>query len=127
MKRLICILLMVSYLSGSIELSQWLKIPFLIDHYFEHKSASVSLSFFDFLNLHYISNTDNAPDAEKDKHLPFKSHDECAHITVASAITQPYFNLKFTLRHCGKNSYSIPKSDSWVNEYLSSIWQPPKV
>ncbi|WP_112375879.1 hypothetical protein [Sphingobacterium multivorum] len=78
MKKLLAICFLTIYIASATEISQLLRFPLLIEHYFEHKVKNPSLSVVDFLNVHYsgyhLENHPHDDDYEKDQKLPFMMH-----------------------------------------------------
>jgi hypothetical protein len=89
MKNPICILLITIHLFAYTDFSQLVKFPLLLSHYKEHLSYNESLSFFDFLGMHYggDAHAKNNPD-RNDSKLPFKTLE--FHI-AAHAVIAPQF------------------------------------
>jgi hypothetical protein len=71
-KKLISILLLSLYLISTTEVYQLLKIPTLIEHYWEHKKLNPEMSLTAFLKTHY-ENPVKDGDYGKDQKLPFGS------------------------------------------------------
>src|SRR5690349_8156983 len=78
-KKIIAGILITSIVGSLIHIDEFSKIPLMIRHYEEHKSAKPDQSFISFLYDHYVS--DQKPVSEKDKRrnaqLPFKSTQFC--------------------------------------------------
>jgi hypothetical protein len=72
-KKLISILLLSLYLISTTEVYQLLKIPTLIEHYWEHKKLNPEMSLTAFLKTHY-ENPVKDGDYGKDQKLPFVIH-----------------------------------------------------
>lgn len=72
MKQRLATLLLIFYISAIVPILQVAKLPYLWDHYCEHKLADASMDFFDFIDHHYGNCLKVYPDAEKDMKLPFK-------------------------------------------------------
>ncbi|HMT28510.1 MAG TPA: hypothetical protein PKD91_04450 [Bacteroidia bacterium] len=126
MKRIIGIIVLVSFLTSASSLTEFLKIPVLISHFSEHKNASKNLSFFDFVYQHYINESvDDTQDKDydKDSRLPFKS-DEISH----------YHFAPFVLTQTDVELSLIPGNFFFRNQkytplisFTPNIWQPPRV
>lgn len=84
MKKFILIILAVSFLNSSTELHEFFRLPFLVQHYSKHRSEDHSLSFIDFLKMHYSNNHPDDNDDDDDTELPFKSQ---GNIVAADSIT----------------------------------------
>jgi len=72
MKQIIVGLLLSIYLLGSTQVGQLVKIPFLVQHYLEHKAENAGISLLTFLRIHYNEKKEKDSDYEKDMQLPFK-------------------------------------------------------
>ena len=98
MKNQITILLLTVHLFAYTDFSQIVKFPQVLKHYQNHVSLNKSLSFIDFLVMHYgkYDNDGNKPDKE-DMKLPFKTIS--IHI-VTNAVIAPPFSIK--------NEFEIP-------------------
>lgn len=120
MRRAAAISMLVLHLGFFTEVNELLRLPILVEHFFEHRSQAPEMSFFQFLAMHY--ETDVAHDAT-DMKLPFKA---CDH-SVASPIftvAEP-FGLTHSLTSGTKQSLSryisfIPSTG------LDEIFQPPR-
>lgn len=124
MKRLISILLLSLYLVSTTELYQLLKIPFLIEHYIQHKSLSPGMSFGAFLKIHY-DNPVKDNDYDQDQKLPFVSHGSLLSVVfTVNSIADFYFTEKALHSLEIKKSFYI--SILYNKEILNSIWQPPR-
>jgi len=73
MRRIISIFLLAIYTLCFSELPQLLKIPVLIQHYTEHKAGDPSISFFDFISIHYTGIIEMDADYQRDQQLPFRT------------------------------------------------------
>jgi hypothetical protein len=103
-----------------------LKLPILIQHYTEHKQQSSSISFIDFLDIHYMHGSPKDADYDRDMQLPFKS---CTHSSLTFAAFIIPAPETFTLRriaHSARKLKTILSSSDYSYNYLSSIWQPPR-
>lgn len=104
-------------------LSQLVKLPLLIEHYQEHHQQSATLSFTDFLVLHY----QNAPAHDShDNSLPFKvaalSHQSNILLSVpVSVIFVPAIQHTTT----AKSEPFTPQTQLPPGS-VSGIFQPPK-
>lgn len=125
MKRWLAISLLSLYLCSTTELFQFLKIPILIEHYFEHKEANPDMSVYAFLKLHYDHHVKDA-DYQTDQKLPFIRHHDFSSIVF---IINPRISIDFSKNvHIPVFSQKIRAYNHAVLEWevLDSIWQPPK-
>lgn len=114
------------YLFSSTELSELLKMPLLLEHYAEHQEKSKSLSFADFLYMHYIDYKNHSDD--KDSDLPFQSQTHSEMIQFYVPLTPSNYlvtNLQLSDFDEKGNFYNVNSLHS--SSYLSSIWQPPQI
>ena len=80
-KNILVILFSALLLNASTEIFQLLRFPLLIQHYFQHKQKDSSLSFIEFVKLHYsVNDHPNDNDDNEDNRLPFKSGGDISHI-----------------------------------------------
>ncbi|SHJ23491.1 hypothetical protein SAMN05444337_1592 [Flavobacterium haoranii] len=104
-------------------IGQLLKVPNLLEHYKEHqkKVATSSISFVQFLKLHYSKKFEN--NQEEHQNLPFKTFDN-----VTSVFTISFINLQIQLIKsiitC-KQKFFYNKS--FKSKLVISIWMPPKI
>lgn len=129
MKKQFAILFLFLYVFSTTELSQLLKLPILIEHYFEHKEKSYDLSFSDFLVLHYnedhFKGHAHDEDYDQDKRLPFMLHSSTLSFVFISLTS---INLEVIDKAYIEKEKTFPfENEFLINHiYLSSIWQPPK-
>jgi hypothetical protein len=83
MKKLALYVLLFVFVFTSTAIAQLTKLPNLIEHFAEHNSKNPSLTFADFLAMHYATSNDNDGDDERDMQLPFKKTTPIATYTFA--------------------------------------------
>jgi hypothetical protein len=105
------------------EIHQLMKFPELVKHYFEHKESAQNLSFLDFLNLHYSSDSKNT-DQHDHHQLPFKSH-ECQHAQILIVDAIPTYEMPAV--YAPEREFYCKEKNFVFSEVLGSIWQPPQV
>jgi len=123
-KKAVSILFLSAYLLANTQLIELLKFPVLIEHYQTHHKES-GISFWTFLEIHYIYMHGRDADYDTDMKLPFKTISSAAASSVALcppvlfSITEVVTNFNDKGVHpLYKFFYSSPR--------LDSIWQPPK-
>lgn len=126
MKKIISIIILIAYLSSYTEVRELLKLPILLEHFTEHSSKDSTLSFSEFLCMHYLHAHDNDGDDEHDRSLPFKSHDGCAS-NFSSNLYAQHQSIEFKPFVTELNHTLTIKEDYIYSSFCSSIWQPPKV
>lgn len=126
MKKLITISLLSIYLLSATEAHQLLKLPVIFYHFAEHKQVDKTISFVDFLAMHYLHGSPPDKDYERDMQLPFKA---CVNINTILPVAPIPHIVKIPLlkevvlktkRASSKNSFTY-------SPYLADIWQPPKL
>ena len=124
MKKWFTIMILSMYLCSTTELYQFLKVPILIEHYFEHKSENPDITLLGFLKMHYDHPVKDA-DWQTDQKLPFITHHE--HPIIVFTLNHPFrLEIKET-----KILISSPKISAYNDavldwDIINSIWQPPK-
>jgi len=124
-KKLISILLLSLYLISTTEVYQLLKIPTLIEHYWEHKKLNPEMSLTAFLKTHY-ENPVKDGDYGKDQKLPFVIHS--APLTLIFTI-HPGFCFEAKAESFRPlQSHKIPSKDEdfCYKGFTGSVWEPPK-
>ena len=77
MRGRLAILLLALYTCSIIHLDELLKLPKLLAHFQTHHCTDPSMSFTDFLGLHYTMCQFQQNDYEQDMKLPFKVPQNC--------------------------------------------------
>jgi hypothetical protein len=116
------------YLFTATNLSEFLKLPLLVQHYIEHKNSNKDLDFIDFMVIHYFSKIVIDDDFEKDVKLPFKSNNTCCNCNISHIYIFQYnkVDIQEIFHEVTINTYYILKDDFSVSQNQQSIWQPPK-
>ena len=66
----------------------------MFQHYAEHQVEDKSISFIDFLDIHYMHGSPKDDDYDRDMQLPFKSSADCiSNISFASVPAFIEFNF----------------------------------
>ena len=125
MKKYLAISLFSIYLFSTTEMYQLLKMPLLIEHYFDHREENKDLTLFQFLNMHYSNPHPKDANDAKDRQLPFKSHSNCASAISVNYILSETFSLDRPELEA-QTKRAVYKNDFLINTLLSKIWQPPR-
>ena len=125
MKKAISIVLIISFLGGNFHLDELTRLPFLIQHYNEHKNVDSSLTFAAFIWNHYFKEIKPFSDSDRksDSQLPYKAQQKYhAHFTpFAIDVT----NVKLISFYSEKEF--IPYPTYRIQIYSIDIWQPPRI
>jgi hypothetical protein len=126
LKKFTAILLLTVFLFSTTELHQLLKLPVFFEHLAEHRKENKSISFLQFLDMHYMHGSPRDKDYSEDMKLPFKTADNCT--ATASPVLVPQLLQALALPVIFSAETKLQIFDFWFNHsaYLSSIWQPPK-
>lgn len=124
MKKVLAILLITSIIGGSLHFDELAKIPYLKQHYCQHKMQNPADGVFDFMYKHYILN--QKPESEKDKkedsQLPFKSFQNYfSHFAPFTLEQRSLLLISATV-----NELEISFTELTIASFLFNIWQPPK-
>lgn len=125
MKKLISILLLSLYLVSTTELYQLLKIPTLIEHYWEHKALNPEMTLTAFLKTHYDHPVKDK-DYSKDQKLPFIIHS--APLALVFTMSQGFHFEAGNEQFRQIKSHKIPSYDEdfCYRGFLNSVWEPPR-
>ena len=101
-----------------------LKLPHLIQHFFEHGADT---GLFKFLHVHYAHDHENHQDEHHDRGcLPFQGNHSCQTVTISALYFETGLNLNLKPDISNSNAY-FNISESAVSQYHANIWQPPKI
>jgi len=102
------------------------KVPYLIDHYHQHKSKDSAFSLIEFFNMHYGSLAEKHDKEEHEQHkgLPFKAPDN---VTIHSTVflTEPH-NTSIELEAIEVTYTNFYQPNSY-SEFSPTIFQPPRI
>ena len=124
MRKGIAILALLVFLFSGTELHQLLKIPVLVQHLREHRRENPSITFFQFLKLHYEKIVVD-DDYQRDQQLPFRDMD-CA-ITFNLVTETPPSIIVFEEEPPVEQKVFHSKGiKAYSHQYLQDIFQPPR-
>jgi hypothetical protein len=125
MRKILLIILTSVHLLGNTEISQVLKLPNLITHYFEHHRLNPAISFFQFLAMHYGGNDGTHADDEKDNQLPCHDLYHNTLSVVCFKIVQDPPSIEIVTSYNNKE-YGTTLLAYLPQEHVFSFFQPPK-
>jgi hypothetical protein len=88
MRRRLAICLLLLHLIGSTAFGELLRLPALVQHYQEHRSANWSLGIEGFVALHYAPDSDHQQSDPADHDLPFRSPDAAGKLMSLLALAE---------------------------------------
>ena len=121
MKYALTILLVAIMASTQTPLGQFLKLPFLIEHYIKHGSKK-EISVFTFLFDHYLTNH-NDSDFPEDQKLPFKTN---TFLNLGYAIIPSIYQQQVST-FVVKQRQFIRSDTNSRQIFLSGIFHPPRI
>jgi hypothetical protein len=113
------------FLVSTTEVYQLLKIPTLIEHYWEHKNLNPEMSLIAFLKTHYEHPIKDG-DFGKDQKLPFVVHEKPLNLVFTYVQN---FNFQIQGGDLKKIiSHKMPSKDDdhCLKGFVNSVWEPPK-
>jgi hypothetical protein len=124
MLRTLATVFLVSYLLCFTPARQLTRIPVLLEHYEEHKLENATLSFFQFLRIHYVDEVVVDDDYERDQELPLRCNESQLVLLILpfEGITQfSVLEVPFVLL-CFRPVDDAVEHAGWDID----IWHPPK-
>jgi hypothetical protein len=126
-KKIITVLLLSAYLLPATAVTELLKLPQLVEHFYDHKEEGSKTSFIAYLVQHYIKEDGTDKDAAEDSRLPFKTGEQLLSVMVISVDPPQSFSITPVALPVVKKMYTISNDDFISSQYLNAIWQPPRI
>lgn len=120
------ILFFAVYLLGATEAGQLLKLPILVQHYYEHKAGNNAVTLAQFLQMHYFGDDDNVADDSRDMALPFKTMGDCCMIASNSLPPQKIQTIEI-IEYEIQQEFTLLNDNSPSFISLEDIFQPPRL
>lgn len=124
MRKILVISIISVHLFGNTEISQLLRLPNLITHYFEHHRQNPGINFFQVLTMHYGGNDGTHADDHKDSTLPCHNVHHNS-LSVVSLQIQDVPSLEI-VKHYNAKEYGISLLRYFPKDHVFSFFQPPK-
>lgn len=106
------------------ELHQILKLPILVQHYFEHKAENKNITLAGFIVLHYFSGNPVDDDYARDMQLPFKTSD-CIQAITSIVIPEQIVISNEPLLVSTRPFFKV--QNDWIpSNYMADIFRPPQ-
>jgi hypothetical protein len=122
MKYFIYFLIFV-FTENALLVNQVAKLPALVSHFAEHQDRTASLSFIQFLELHYGDEIPNDEDAQRDMELPFKKISTTS-FTIAFLVMS--VNLLTTPWPGRVILFGRADTNQLIRILLNSLFRPPR-
>ncbi len=124
LKRLSVFFVFVVVVFTQTQLYQVLKLPVLIQHFFEHKRENNRLSLSQFLLMHYACKDKHVQDDSRDMQLPYKVVN--THTLIVEGMpVQLELQLQRTTEYYTAPAGVMP-DDFHKQDLHKLIWQPPR-
>jgi hypothetical protein len=123
LRRFIAIFFLFTYLSAYCEMHELLKLPFLLEHFSEHKAKNAEMTLADFLYIHYVDQLKNTDDFQDDLKLPFRQADITG---VLVFHFEPQELIFLPIPAFPDNQYKMYYPERYSNIYPFDIFQPPR-
>jgi len=121
----ILFLFAIFYLFTVTEFKQFLKIPVLVSHYYEHLEDNEHLKLIEFVSIHYLEGLVYDEDVARDMQLPFRNSDQ--QVSGSFVSTEIEFSINFEhLLNFASLSIQIVNDSQPTLPFYSSVWHPPK-
>lgn len=123
MKKITAIFLLLTYITAFCELHELLKLPFLLEHFSEHRAKNADMSIVDFFYIHYIDQLKKTDDFQDDMKLPFRQAD-CSGIAVISFEQPEIFSIESP--PVQNQKFKTFYNSGFSSAYKFKIFQPPR-
>jgi len=119
-------LLLAFYLLSATAIHELIKVPRLVEHYFDHNREDIDVGLFQYLSLHYGIEDGTDLDAAEDRQLPFKSSEHFSSVSFVS-VKPPVMNQGLRIAEIASGQKFQIRNDFYLpSQYLDRIWQPPR-
>lgn len=124
MRKTAVFILSLIFIGSSTELHQFIRLPFLVQHFRQHQKENPGMGLFAFLKDHYQGEQDNEKDSDEDTQLPLRSTDPILHLGQ--------FVLHVSQITIVKPAYTFPVYATLPDPALAiglqvSVFQPPRI
>lgn len=123
MRKAFAIAFISLHLLSNTELSQVIRLPKLISHYFQHHRQNPGINFFDFLAMHYGGDDGTSADDDIDSQLPYHNTDHHCLFTVYSPMLAADFFFN-GIDH-GFSKYNSRPLDGIPSKHVLLLLRPP--
>lgn len=127
MKKCVAIFLLSLYLLSTTEAHQLLKLPLLVQHYFQHKAENNNLTLLSFLEMHYAETVVYDDDYAQDMQLPFKTHAENFCVIAVPLLPTPKFEMQIVFHKIIEQTIPLTNDPGYSFLSTQDIFQPPKL
>ncbi len=127
MKNIAALFLVSIYLFSATDLKELLRVEVVIEHLHEHQKNDSSVSLYQFLVMHYITDDHDDKDNERDMQLPFKPHDTSVSNISFVSIFSKFRTANFYTYGIETNAYFQNRDSIVITSFQDHIWHPPQL
>ncbi|BAV09664.1 hypothetical protein SAMN05421788_1011096 [Filimonas lacunae] len=114
------------HLYANTELCELFKTGAFVTHFLEHRLQNKDLTFFRFIDMHYLGHDLNDNDDTEDNKLPFRNCECSLHLPIAFHYDNSYTIIDNEPVTVVTNRFRLYNQSSLPSCYLADIWQPPR-
>ncbi len=126
LKKNSALLFLTIYLFSATTTRELLKLPYEVDHYYQHNTQNKQIGIISFQNLLYNKGAASHVSRKDDNRLPFKS----THINTGGSfisLTPPLFiEISHKPDNQKNRGFQIPTHLHFFSRLQAAIWQPPR-
>jgi hypothetical protein len=124
MPRVLATVFLISYLLCFTPARQLTRIPVLLEHYQEHRLEDTTLSFVQFLRIHYVDEVVVDDDYNRDQELPLRCNESRLVLLILPLIGTTQFSVLEPplMLLCFRPIDDADERAGWGTD----IWHPPK-
>ena len=126
MKRIAAIILLSVYLFSATDAKELLKMDAVFEHFNETKQNNKTVSFLNFLVMHYITDDHNDKDNNRDMQLPFKSPDTCIANSSLVSLDNQFASFTFNSYPVNEQDFLIADQAFVISNFQALVWHPPQ-
>ncbi len=120
----LCLILLFPIFVFNASYCELLKIPKLVSHFQQHQLRDNSISFIDFIDMHYFDKDINDNDEAEDMQLPFKNVE--SHHTIQPAVPAHATLIAKAQSFLVKSSRIQTVDNNHLNPARGSLFKPPR-
>lgn len=126
-RKIASIIIIAVFITSHTEVHQLFKLPVLFQHFWEHKAENPSITFIEFLRLHYDKIVID-DDYQRDQQLPFRDVADCALVfSVISEEPPQSIKLEQQISMLSPVKLYAKDNSAYSHNFYSRIFQPPRI
>jgi hypothetical protein len=125
MRKILAILLISIHLTGNTEVGQLFRLPQLVAHFFQHHRQDPSISFFDFVAMHYAGDDGTTADDDIDSQLPCHNPNHNTIAVAYSPMVKEIASIEVSVHET--KVYNSRLLNGVTSKHVLLILQPPRL